>query len=121
MDIHEQRQGEVLVLAVSGFYRPGPVGVSDLIAERLQAGERRFVLDLRGIPRLTTIMVGEFLQGLGRVRRAGCHVVLLRPSNHEQPSAAWRAFESALPPNSREQLTLFDTLEDALHFLAARE
>lgn len=112
MEIHQRRNGDVLVLAPEGRMAIGAddLRVRDAIRAALDAGERKLLVDMKQVSMLDSSGVGELVSGLtSTVKRGGTlKLAGLRP----------RALEVLSSTQLTEVFEIFDDESAALRSFA---
>jgi anti-sigma B factor antagonist len=79
MEVRTRVEGDVCILELTGrlVLGDGDVALRDELRARLGAGERKFVLDLHGVPFMDSAGIGEIVACYKRAREAGGDVKLV--------------------------------------------
>jgi anti-sigma B factor antagonist len=80
VNITRRRQGEVLIVALSGSSTigKGDKEIRDAIHSALEAGESKIVVDLAGVPVIDSFGVGELVSAYTSATRRGAALKLLK-------------------------------------------
>ena len=81
MEIAESKAGEAVLVALSGEItsHEDQRALSDLVAARLGAGERMFVLDLSNVPFVSSLGIAVLVAAYVKVTREGGKLRLVNP------------------------------------------